>query len=175
MNQQDIFSVIKKRRSVRSFLAEDIPTDHIEKFKEALQWAPSAGNRQPWHFYFILDSTLKNKLVDAAWGQSFIAQAPLVCVVCANPEQSAVRYGSRGRNLYAIQDTAAAVQNLMLLAWSLGYGSCWVGAFDEESVRAVLNLNVHLRPVAIVPVGKAAVLPEPPPRFPLKNIITVLD
>ena len=77
-------------------------------------------------------------------------------VICAEPDQSAKRYGSRGREMYVYQDTAAATQNLLLMATSLGYGTCWVGAFDETGVVRVLGLPAGWRPVALVPVGRPA-------------------
>jgi nitroreductase len=74
--------------------------------------APSAGNVQPWHFYAVRDAHLRQALAAAAFGQSFVAQAPLVIVVCADADRSATRYGDRGRTLYCFQDTAAAITNM---------------------------------------------------------------
>jgi SagB-type dehydrogenase family enzyme len=89
----------------------------------------------------------------AALGQSFITQAPVVLVICAVPEESAERYGERGATLYALQDTAAMTQNILLASHALGYGSCWVGAFNEDEVRKVLKIPENMRPVSIIPVG----------------------
>ena len=119
MERHDVLSVILSRRSVRAFYPEEIPQNHIDQFIEALRWAPSAGNRQPWHFYLIRQSELKRDLARAAFQQDFVAQAPLVFVVCGVPERSERRYGERGKELYVFQDTAAAIQNLLLLATSL--------------------------------------------------------
>jgi SagB-type dehydrogenase family enzyme len=94
-------------------------------------------------------------LVKAAGGQSFIAQAPVAIVVCTDAGRSAERYGERGTNLYCIQDTAAAVENILLAATALGLGACWVGAFDDSAVAGVLQLSATLHPVAIVPIGVA--------------------
>jgi len=114
-------------------------------------------------------------LARAAFQQDFIAQAPLMFVVCGLPERSARRYGERGENLYVFQDTAAAVQNLLLLATSLGYGTCWVGAFDESQVSEVLSLPVQERPLALIPIGKSAEQPSPPQRLPIEKILTILE
>ena len=167
--------VILGRRSCRAFQPDEIPQAHIDLLIEALRWAPSAGNRQPWHFYLVKNAELKQKLVDAAYGQAFLAQAPLVFMICAMPEQSAARYRERGRSLYVYQDTAIASENLMLAATALGYGSCWMGAFDESRVSQVLALPPGQRPVAIIPVGKPAENPEPPPRLDRKEVITILE
>jgi len=95
----------------------------------------------------------KHKLSEAAYGQTFLLQAPIVFVICAVPEESGARYGTRGTTLYCYQDTAAMVQNILLAATDLGLGSCWVGAFDEESVVRILSIPEGWRPVAMVPVG----------------------
>ena len=70
-------------------------------------------------------------------------------------------YGSRGGELYAIQDVACSIENMMLAACSLGLGSVWVGAFDEYGVAKILDMPSHLRPVAIVPVGYPGQSPLP--------------
>ncbi|MFZ0391811.1 MAG: nitroreductase family protein [Calditrichia bacterium] len=162
------------RRSCRAYLPEPLPSNHLEWLCEVLRWTPSAGNRQPWHFYVILNDQIKQALSHAA-RQSFLMQAPLVFVICALPEQSAARYGARGRELYVLQDTAAAVQNLLLAATALDYGTCWVGAFDEQEVQKVLNLSPERRPVALVPVGKPSKMPAAPSRLNQDKIVTVLE
>ena len=170
-----VLDVIKKRRSCRRFSSQSIPVDHIEMLIDALRWAPSAGNRQPWHFYIVFNQDIKNQLVEAARGQKFVGEPPVVFVVCTVAERSASRYGDRGETLYVYQDTAAAVQNLLITATDLGYGTCWVGAFLEESVCKVLNLPKNFRPVALIPVGIAEEDPDPPRRFSKETITTILQ
>jgi nitroreductase len=97
---------------------------------------------------------IKKRLVAAAHHQKFIAAAPLVYVVCAVPEESAERYGKRGRKLYALQDTAAMTLNILYGAHLHGYGACWIGAFEEDEVSKVLNIPSDMRPVSMVPVGR---------------------
>jgi nitroreductase len=99
-------------------------------------------------------------LAKAAYGQTFIADAPASIVVCADKERSAYGYGSRGRELYCIQDTAAAIQNILLTVESNGLGTCWVGAFNEKEVIELLNIPDHVRPVCILPVGYPAGSPS---------------
>ncbi|MEM1539732.1 MAG: nitroreductase family protein, partial [Candidatus Bathyarchaeia archaeon] len=106
-----------------------------------------------------------------ALGQSFIEETPVVIVACADENRSAQGYGMRGKNLYCIQDTAAAVQNIHLAAYSMGLGTCWVGAFMEDEVKKILKIPEGIRPVAIIPVGYPAEKPSPPPRRPLRQII----
>jgi nitroreductase len=147
-----ILEAIMQRRSIRDFKDQDIPQEAIDMLVEAIRWAPSAGNLQSRKFYFIFDRQIKKKLAEAALNQNFIAQAPLAVVACLD-RHIAVRYGDRGVNLYSIQDTAASVMNLMLVAHELQLGTCWVGAFNEFDIVEILDLPDHLRPVAIVPVG----------------------
>ncbi|MCL6610685.1 MAG: nitroreductase family protein [Peptococcaceae bacterium] len=150
-----LLELIKSRTSVRKFSSRDVPEDMVRAILEAARWAPTAGNLQPWFFYVVRDRALREALASFALNQGFVARAPVCFVVCAEPHRSAGVYGSRGRDLYCIQDTAAAVQNILLAATALGLGSCWVGAFDEEKVRDFLKMPEGRRPVAIVPVGYA--------------------
>jgi len=158
----DVLEAIKGRRSIRAFKSEDVPPEIVEKLIDAARWAPSAGNIQPWEFIIVRNPEIKRRLVEAALGQTFIEEAPVVIVVCADEARSSQGYGLRGKTLYCIQDTAAATQNIHLTAYSLGLGTCWVGAFREEEARAILKIPPGIRPVAIVPVGYPA--ESPPPR-----------
>ena len=150
----EVLKIIKARRSVRKYQDKEIPAEMIEKLKEALIWAPSAGNLQARKFYFVFKKELRVELTAKAslYHQAFIAQAPLVIVACTD-EKKMERYGERGRELYLVNDVSSAIQNAMLVATELGLGSCWVGAFDEGAVRKILDLPAHERPVALLPVG----------------------
>ena len=167
----ELFEAIRGRRSVRRFQEKDVPQELITQLIDAARWAPSAGNLQPWEFVVVRDPELKKALARAALNQMFIAQAPVVIVVCADEIRSGSVYGPRGSTLYCIQDTAAATQNLLLAAHALGLGACWVGAFSEDEVRRVLGIPLGVRPVAIVPVGYPAERPRPPRRRELGEII----
>jgi nitroreductase len=153
----EFFEVLKLRRSTRAFTDEAVSEYEIVKLLEAARLAPSAGNIQPWVFVVVRDADMKGRLAEAALNQSFIKKAPVVIVVCADPDRSRQRYGGRGENLFCVQDSAAAVQNMLLAAVDLGLGACWV----PES----------LRPVAVVPVGRPAEKPSLPYRRPLGEIV----
>ncbi len=142
----------------------------VEKLVDSARWAPSAGNTQPWRFIIVRKPEIKRKLA-AAVGQSFVEEAPIVIVVCADEDRSSMRYGVRGKTLYCIQDTAAAIQNIHLAAYSLGLGTCWIGAFREEEARRILKIPRGVRPVAIIPVGYAAEAPSPRSRRSLSQIV----
>jgi len=167
----DVFEAIYGRRSIRSYLDDPVPDEDLEKILEAATMAPSAGNLQPWEFIVVRDDVRKELLARAAYGQYWMAEAPVLVVVCANLDVSGSHYGERGRSLYSIQDTAAAIQNMLLAAYALGYGTCWVGAFDEEAVREIVKAPKRVRPVAIITVGKPAENPRPRGRKPLIEVV----
>lgn len=169
-----ILEIIKKRRSVRRFQGKEIPLEIVNELVEALIWAPSAGNLQSRKFYFVRNQDVKDDLVRAAWGQGFIAEAPLVIVACADM-RIGTYYGSRGKELYVLQDVAASVQNLLLLACEHNLATVWVGAFDERTAAEALKLPTHLRPVAIVPVGYPAERPFAPRRVSSKNAVEFIE
>ena len=167
----DVLEAIKGRRSIRAFKSEDVPPEIVEKLIDAARWAPSAGNIQPWEFIIVRNPEIKRNLAKAALNQSFIEEAPVVIVVCADEIRSSQGYGVRGKTLYCIQDTAAATQNIHLAAYSLGLGTCWVGAFNEEEARKILEIPQGVRPVAIIPVGYPAEKPPARNRRPLNQIV----
>jgi nitroreductase len=150
----ELSEAIRERRSIRAFKKQDVPEEIAEKLIDAARQAPSAGNIQPWEFVIIRRQDVKEELVKAA-GQAFVEEAPVVIVVCANEKRSSMGYGVRGKILYCIQDTAAATQNILLTAHSLGLGTCWIGAFNEDKAGKAVNAPEGIRPVAIIPVGYA--------------------
>jgi len=167
----DVLEAVKGRRSIRAFKNQDVPAEIVEELIDAARWAPSAGNIQPWEFIIVRKPEIKRRLVEAALGQMFIEDAPVVIVVCANEECSSQGYGVRGETLYCIQDTAAAIQNIHLTAYSLRLGTCWVGAFREEETREILKIPQGIRPVAIIPVGYPAEVPTARTRKSISQIV----
>ena len=167
----DVFEAIKNRRSVRAFTNQPVSDEEVEKLIDAAIWAPSAGNIQPWEFIVVRQHEVKRGLRKAALNQTFIEEAPVVIVVCANVWRSEQGYRSRGVNLFCLQDTAAATQNMLLAAHALGLATCWVGAFQEEEATKVLHIPSGLRPVAIIPVRHAAEKPKARPRRAVSKIV----
>jgi nitroreductase len=175
MDIQSLLSLMRERKSIRSFdpRREIAPSD-VNLILEAARLAPSAGNLQTWYFFLIRDCEKKRMIVDAAYGQSFIAQAPLVVVVAIDKNR-AKEYGDRGLHLYGIQDTAAAIEHILLAARALGIGSCWIGAYSEEKLEQVLHINrKQYRTVAIIPLGYSEEYPRNRGRITISDIITEL-
>lgn len=162
---------IAGRRSIRAFERHDVTDEVVEKLISAAVNAPSAGNIQPWKFVIARKGKTKKKLAKAAFNQTFIEEAPVVIVVCADENRSSMRYGLRGKTLYCIQDTAAAIQNILLTAYSIGLGTCWVGAFSEEEAKKVLHTPEGIRPVAMIPMGYPNEMPLQKNRRDLNKII----
>lgn len=169
----DLLKIIKNRRSIRKFQSKEIPENLIEKLIEALIWAPSAGNLQSRKFYFVFDLKIKKKLAEAALNQPFIAQVPLVIVGCTDNRISQC-YGERGEKLYSICDVSVSIQNMMLVAYSEGLGSVWIGAFEENRVSEILNLPRNLKPICILPIGYPAEKPTPSSRLLKQKIIKII-
>jgi len=167
----DVLEAIRGRRSIRAFKSDDVSPEIVEKLLDAASWAPSAGNIQPWEFIVVRKPEIKRALAEAALDQTFIEEAPVVIVVCANKNRSSQGYGIRGKTLYCLQDTAASIQNILLTAYSLGLGTCWIGAFREEKAREILKIPQGIRLVAIIPVGYPAETPPPRNRRPISQIV----
>ena len=149
----DLVKAIEERHSVRGFTGEDVPLDVIEETLRMGNLAPSAGNLQARDFIVVRNLDMRKKLCRAAFGQRFVEEAPVVIVVCSNLNRIK-NFGERGERLYALQDTAAAVENMMLYLVSRGYGSCWVGAFDEKEVGRLMELPDWAKAVAMIPLGR---------------------
>jgi len=166
----ELREAIRYRRSVREFLDKEVPIDVIHELVDLGNLAPSAGNLQARDFIIVRNKKVKDALARAALHQDFISEAPVVLVVCANLERIGP-YGNRGRSLYAIQDASAAIQNILLAIHEKGLGAVWVGAFHEDEVSRILELPPHARPIAIIPIGYPASIPEMPERLPLEEIV----
>ena len=166
----DVIGAIRTRRSVRKFKKKAVPMEIIKEIIELSNLAPSAGNLQARDFIVVREQKMKERLAMAAWSQYFIAEAPIVLVVCSNLERISP-YGSRGKDLYCIQDASAAVQNILLAVHSKGLSSCWIGAFSEKDVVDVLSLPNYIRPVAIIPIGYADEKADEPPHIPTEKLI----
>jgi nitroreductase len=169
----NLSEAIKNRRSIRKFTNDPVPADLIKEILNAGMAAPSSGNLQCRHFYVVTNADLKKKIAAAALDQKFIAESPVVFVICADHKIRA-EYGDRGVSTYVLLDCAAAVQNMLLTAHSLKLGTCWVGAFYEDRVAKILDIPDNYRPMAIVPCGYPAESPETPPRVRFDDACTFL-
>jgi nitroreductase len=146
-----VFDVILSRRSIRRYEDREIPKDVLDKIVEAGRQSPSAANRQPYRFVIVTDSELKKAVSGLV--SRFVKSVPVVIVGCANPK--AMLTGK-----WATVDTTIALENMVLAAWSLGVGSCWIGSFDEEKVKSSLKIPQDWKVVALVCFGYPAETPK---------------
>lgn len=171
----DFPRLVKQRHSVRAFQSHEVEREKLEAILQAARRAPSAGNLQAYRVVVVRSVRLRRMLARAALDQDFVAEAPVVLVFLADPSASAVKYGRRGETLYAVQDATIACAYAQLAACAEGLGSCWVGAFREEEVRAALGLGEELRPIGLLPVGYAAERPEISERRPLSEMLLEVE
>jgi len=161
---------IRQRASVRSYGSAKVDDAVVRELIELATQAPSAGNTQEWVFVVVKDPNTRQAIGDACFGRTFIASAPVIVVVCADMDKIEAAYGERGVSLYAAQDTAAAVENLMLAATDRGLATCWVGAFNEQAVKNAVNLPGNVRPMAMITLGYAKEKPRKPARRPVSEV-----
>ena len=170
---ESIISIIKNRRSVRKYNKKEVDMELILKILESASYAPSAGNYQPWEFIVVRNSEIKKYLVEAAYNQKWMLDAPVFIVACTNSRLAGAVYGERGLRLYGIQAVAAAIQNMLLTAEALGLSTCWVGAFSEIMVSRILECPDYVRPCAIITLGYSDEKPSVPLRQPLEEFIHI--
>jgi len=167
-----MLTMIQSRKSIRKYSQKPIPENELKEILKTGFSAPSGGNMQPWRVVVVKDQTRKDRLATAAYGQSFIAEAPVLLVVCAVPHESAEKYKERGATLYALQDTAALTQNILLASHALGYATCWIGAFNEDEVSKIIKVPEGIRPVSMIPIGLAdGVAPKGRPRKSVSDVV----
>ncbi|MGI6705833.1 MAG: nitroreductase family protein [Clostridia bacterium] len=170
----DLLEGIKSRRSVRRYDMERTVEDEvIRKIIEYAGWAPSANNGQPWNFIVFRDPEKKRRIAERSRWAKFLPEVPVGIVVVTEfsrarevKEEKALRY-------FSIQDSAAAIQNLLLAAWAFGLGTCWIGDFDEEQLRDMFDIPEGHNAVGIIALGYPH--PEwkgtPRPRKPVDEIL----
>ena len=145
----DVFTAISQRSSVRAYKATDVEEEKLKKILEAARLSPSASNRQEWKFIVVKNKETKKKLAKAALGQSFIGEAPVVIVACGTDSKATM---ACGQPAYTV-DVSIACAFMILQAYELGLGTCWIGAFKEDETKKILSIPEHVRVVAVIPLG----------------------
>lgn len=164
----DVYTAISTRKSARAFQNKDVPENVISRLLEAGRLAPSASNRQEWRFVVVRNPETRKKLAIAANGQMFVGEAPVVIACCAETDDHVM---ACGQLCYPI-DVAIAIDHITLCATAEGLGTCWIGAFDENQVKEILEIPSQIRVVELLPVGYPK---DPAPvkkfRFPIEKIV----
>ncbi len=152
----EFFETVERRQSVRAFKATPVPDDKLQAILNAINRAPSAGNFQSYEVFVIESQEKREALTKATFDQSFIVQAPLSLVFCANPS----RCSYEPKSLYALEDASIACSYATLAVTAVGLAAVWIGAFRPDDVLRVLGSPAGLVPVAILPIGYANETPE---------------
>jgi len=154
-----LIELIRQRRSVRSYDGRTVEREKIELCLEAARLAPSASNSQPWKFIVVDDPSLKDRMAQAAFKgvyslSNFAAAAPVIVAAVADKAGFASRAGSLVRNtsFYRL-DMGIAGEHFILEAADLGLGTCWIGWFDERSVKSVLGIPRNRRVEYLISLG----------------------
>ena len=163
----DVLEAIQQRYSVRQYRPQPVESEKLERVLEAARLAPSAGNRQEWRFVVVTDDQTRQQMMEAASGQAFVGQAPVVIAACAETDERAMMCGQAS---YPI-DVAIALEHIALQATEEGLGTCWVGAFDEAAVKQILDIPQAIRVVELMPLGYPADQPKPKQRLALDEIV----
>ncbi len=148
----DVLDAIKTRKSIRKYLDKPVEEEKIRAILEAARLAPSARNLQEWRFVVVRDKKTREKIAEAAGGQKFVGQAPVVIAACAETDGHLM---TCGQACYPI-DVAIALDHITLMAVKLGLGTCWIGKFYPEKVREILGIPDDIQVVELMPLGYPA-------------------
>jgi nitroreductase len=159
-----LIDVVLNRRSIRSYEPKEIPKDVLDKILEAGRQAPSAANRQPFHFIVITNQELRKELSRGLFNR-FIQDSAVTFVGCANTSEILTAK-------WAVVDTSIALQNMVIEAWTLGIGSCWIGDFKEDNVKQLLEIPDRWKVVALVSFGYPAEQPQPRKKKPIEELVS---
>lgn len=159
--KMEVFDAIKTRRSIRKYKPAPIPKEKLRSILEAARLAPSAGNRQLWRFVVVQDIDRKKALAEIANNQTFLNNAAAIIVATGDPEISARWYE---------KDPMIALEHIVLAATAMGYGTCWIGAFDEDAVKNLLKIPANVKVIAVLPIGIPDETPAPRPRKEFSEI-----
>jgi nitroreductase len=163
-----VMDAIQTRKSVRLFLDRPVEQAKLDQVLEAARLAPSASNRQEWRFIVVRQPETRKLLAGLGASQAHVCKAPVVIVACAETDEHIMQ---NGQLCYPI-DVAIALDHLSLAAVELGLGTCWVGAFDEDKARQLLDIPANIRVVLLMPLGYPAdINPVEKTRLQLDKIV----
>jgi nitroreductase len=180
----ELFEAIKTRRSIRKYTDKPVEDEKLQDILEAVRMAPSWANYQCWRLIVVKDKAAKEKISELSYVESFfaakgyksnpakkaLAEAPVLIVLCADPDQSGVLWNQN----YYLVDAGLAAQTLMLAARALGLGTVFVGVYDEEKLKSLLKIPAAIRIVGIFPVGYPSEEKKTaPPRKPIQEFCYV--
>ncbi|MCJ7760026.1 nitroreductase family protein [Candidatus Bathyarchaeota archaeon] len=164
----NVLDAVRTRKSIRRYIDRPVEESKLNAVLEAGRLAPSASNRQEWRFVVVRESGTRKRLAEAAGGQTFVAEAPVVIAACAKTDGRVMRCGQLS---YPI-DVAIALDHMTLAAVELGLGTCWIGLFEEKKVKEILGIPEDIRVVELMPLGYPVDLtPVEKSRLPFDMIV----
>lgn len=167
----ELMDAIRGRRSIRKFKTQPVEEEKLAKILEAAHAAPSASNYTYWYFIVVGDAETKKKFsqcfyrevmkykktLNQTWQErlknfstDFVLNAPLLIVVCADPDTSKPGEPGHGQHILS---TCAAIENLMLAAYGEGLGSVWITRYNKSEVRSLLKIPPKIVPLGVIPIG----------------------
>lgn len=161
---------IMTRTSIRKYTNETVTKADIETMLRAGMAAPTAVNKQPWHFVVVTDREQLNALAAANRGTGMAAKAPLAIVVCGDMKKTLSGVGQG----FWVQDCSAATENILLAANALGLGAVWTGLYPNEeranAVRDIVKAPEHIVPLCVIVIGHPADNPTPKDKWKPENV-----
>ena len=160
---KDAMDAILSRRSIRKYIAEQVPEKVLNELLEAAMSVPSAHNVQPWQFVIVDDRAILDEIPKHHPYADMLKDAPLAIVVCGDLQLD------NGREFW-VQDCAAATENILIAAQAKGLGAVWVGIHPVEKesaavIRKLLGLPEHIIPLCLIPMGYPAQQKSPANRY----------
>ena len=153
----EVLETIRKRCSIREFRDEAVSDDVLQKILEAARWTPSPFNTQPWEFIIIKNKETLSTISKYARYSGYLSKAPMAITVIVSPINSKFSWvESIGEPRYA---AAMAVQNMMLAAWEMGIGTCWV-SIERDKVAQILNVPATHFVLTVMPLGYPETMPQ---------------
>jgi nitroreductase len=153
----EYYDAVRSRFSVRAFRDTAVEPEKITRILDAARLAPSAKNMQESRYVVVTDPRKRAQLAEAAYGQQFVAQAPVVIVCCSISDRSTMKCGHAR---YTI-DAGIAIEHMALAAVAEGLGSCWIGSFSPEKTREILGIPEEVEVVELLPIGYPAANAKP--------------
>jgi len=163
----DFSELIRERYSVRAYQPDPVEDEKLERVLEAAKLAPTAANRQPFQILVIHTQGREEELY-TIYNKAWFVEPPLLICACGLPERGWTR---RDGKSYVDVDVAIMMDHLILAAANEGLGTCWVGAFDPDAARDVLDLPDNVEPIAFTPLGHPADEPGSKKRKPLDELV----
>jgi nitroreductase len=159
--------LITERYSVRGYSDEPVSEDDLNYILEAARMAPTAANRQPFQLIVIHTEGRKEEL-RRIYDKDWFVEAPLIIVACGLPSKAWVRHDKAN---FTNVDVSIVMDHLILAAADRGLGTCWIGAFDPEAAREILELPDEVEPIVMTPVGHPTTSPTKKKRKPLSELV----